>query len=71
MKEIFILLVAGFGLVVALPIGARALLRLGVRIRYALKPERPEDKLGDYGLDRSHEVEKGTIQAQGEQSGSD
>lgn len=71
MKEIFILLLAGWGLIVALPIGARALLRLGVRIRYGLKPDLPGDKLGDYGLDQSYEVEKGTQQAQGEQSGSD
>ena len=66
MKDIFILLVAGFGLIVAFPIGARALLRLGVRISYGLKPERPEDKLGDYGLEKSHQVGEGIQQTRGE-----
>ena len=56
METILILLAAGCGLVVALTIGAVVLLKLGVLTRYALRPERPEDKLGDYGLEESHEV---------------
>jgi hypothetical protein len=46
-EVIFILLVAGCGLTVALT-------------HYAFKPERPEDKLGDYGLEESHEARDGT-----------
>jgi len=68
---IFVLLVAGCCLTVALTIGAVVLLKLGVTAKYALQPERPEDKLGDYRLEESREVEDGVKQAQGEQSGSD
>ena len=56
MESLFALLVAGCGLAVALTIGAVVLLKMGVLTKYALKPERPEDKLGDYGLDESREV---------------
>ena len=59
MEPILILLVAGCGLAVALAIGAVVLLKLGVITHYALKPERPEDKLGDYTLEESHEVQDG------------
>jgi hypothetical protein len=59
-EVIFILLVAGCGLTVALTIGAVVLLKLGVITHYAFKPERPEDKLGDYGLEESHEARDGT-----------
>jgi hypothetical protein len=68
---VFTLLAAGCCLVVALTIGAVVLLKLGVVAKYALKPERPEDKLGDYGLEESHEATEETEQAQGEQNGSD
>ena len=71
METILILLAAGCGLIVALTIGAVVLLKLGVLTRYALQPERPEDKLGDYGLEESHEVGEGAQQVQGEQNGSD
>lgn len=71
MDILFILLVGGCGLAVALAIGAIVLLKLGVLAKYALQPERPEDKLGDYGLEGSREVSMGTEQAQGEQNGSD
>jgi hypothetical protein len=59
---ILILLAAGCGLIVALTVGAVVLLKLGVLAKYALQPERPEDKLGDYGLEESHEVEDRTQQ---------
>jgi len=68
---LIVLLVAGCGLAVALTIGAVVLLKLGVLTGYALKPERPEDRLGDYGLEGSREVKDGAEQTQGEQSGSD
>ncbi|MBN1136981.1 MAG: hypothetical protein JXM73_10360 [Anaerolineae bacterium] len=71
MDILFILLVGGCGLAVALAIGAIVLLKLGVLAKYALQPERPEDKLGDYGLEGSRKVSMGTEQAQGEQNGSD
>jgi len=67
---IFILLAAGCGLVVALTIGALVLLKLGVLAKYALRPERPEDKLGYHGLEASREVGEGTQQIQGERHGS-
>ncbi len=66
MEIIFALLVAGCGLIVALTIGAVVLLKMGVLAKYALKPERPEDKLGDYGLEESREVSVEADQAQGE-----
>ncbi len=65
MEIILILLAAGCGLVVALAIGAIVLLKLGVFAKYALQPERPEDRLGDYGLEASHEVGEGTEQRTG------
>jgi len=64
-------LLAGCCLAVALIVGVVTLLKLGVVAKYALKPERPEDKLGDYGLEESHEAREGIEQAQGEQNGSD
>jgi len=63
---VFALLVAGCGLAVALTIGAVVLLKMGVLAKYALRPGRPEDKLGDYGLEESREVGEGTQQTQGE-----
>jgi hypothetical protein len=71
LEIVFILLVAGCGLVVALTIGAVILLKMGLLAKYALKPERPEDKLGDYGLEESREVRGEAEQTQGEQNGSD
>ena len=66
MESLFALLVAGCGLAVALTIGAVVLLKIGVLSKYALQPERPEDKLGDHGLEESREVGKGTQQTQGD-----
>jgi len=63
---VFVLLVAGCGLAVALTIGAVVLLKMGVLAKYTLRPERPEDKLGDHGLEESREVGEGTQQTQGE-----
>ena len=60
MESLFALLVAGCGLAVALTIGAVVLLKLGVLAKYALEPERPEDKLGDYSLEESREIQDGT-----------
>jgi hypothetical protein len=54
------LLVAGSILIVAVVVGLLILVKLGVIAQYALKPEDPVDKLGDYGLDESHESDKGT-----------
>ena len=71
MEIVFALLVGGCGLAVALTIGAVVLLKMGVLTKYAIEPERPEDKLGDYGLDSSREVGDGAKQVQGESSGSD
>jgi hypothetical protein len=51
------LLVAGSILIVAVVVGLLVLVKLGVIAQYALKPEDPVDKLGDYGLDESHETE--------------
>ena len=65
MEIIFTLLAGGCGLAVALTIGAVVLLKLGVLAKYALEPERPEDKLGDYSLEESREIQDGT-QIQGE-----
>jgi len=54
------LLVAGSILIVAIVVGLLVLIKLGVIAHYALKPEDPVDKLGDYGLDESHESDQGT-----------
>lgn len=54
------LLVAGSILIVAVVVSWLVLVKLGVRVHYALKPEHPADKLGDYSLDASRESDKGT-----------
>lgn len=52
MSVLTILILAGLALVV-LGVGWLALVKLGVIVHYATKPDRPEDKTGDYGLDQS------------------
>ncbi len=53
MSVIWIVLLAGFVLLVLMVVGILALVKLGVIAGYALKEEPPEG--GVYSLDQSHE----------------
>jgi hypothetical protein len=52
---LLIVLMLGLVLLMLLAAGAVLLIKLGVIARYALTPDRPADRLGEYSLEDSRE----------------